>query len=139
VVTDLDSTECPPILIKEWLPVKKHDNLLFRIAVRSIESWLIADPYAISAFLGISESLVPSKPDELENPKKQLIELTSRCRKRELREAIIPAKGSTAKIGPDYNGKLINFVKDWWDLKKAIKNSPSCCKTFKAIETLKYT
>ncbi|HEX9971235.1 MAG TPA: hypothetical protein VGD14_04115 [bacterium] len=42
VLTDLDQVECAPILIKEWLPVPKHPNLLFRVAVREVESWVLA-------------------------------------------------------------------------------------------------
>ena len=42
VLTDLDQTDCPPLLIGKWLSIPKHENLLFRIAVREIESWLLA-------------------------------------------------------------------------------------------------
>ena len=135
IVTDLDQTECPPVLMREWLPGKKHDNLLFRIAVRSVESWLLADRSAFGAFLGIKEKLIPTKPDELDKPKRHLIELAARSRKRELREAIISAQGSTAKIGPDYNGRLIYFVQNHWNVNEAIKYSPSLNRTFKAITT----
>ena len=43
LVTDLDSATCPNQLIEDWLPVPKHENLLFRVAVREIEAWLLAD------------------------------------------------------------------------------------------------
>lgn len=38
VVTDLDRAICPLDLIEEWLPSNRHENLIFRIAVREIES-----------------------------------------------------------------------------------------------------
>jgi len=134
VLTDLDKATCAPVLIKEWLSVPKHKNLIFRIAVRSVEAWLLADRKAFAAFLGIRKDLVPLNPDDLIDPKKLLIELTRKSRKRELREAIIPPPGSTAKIGPDYNGTLTSFVMDKWDVKEALKQSPSLTRAFVAIQ-----
>jgi len=49
VLSDLEA-ECAPIQIKEWLPVPRHHNLLFRITVREIESWLLADRTALLHF-----------------------------------------------------------------------------------------
>jgi hypothetical protein len=138
ILTDLDQAECPPILIQEWLPVPKHDNLLFRIAVREVESWLLAHRKAFAEFLGIRESLVPPRPDELEDPKRVLIELTARSRKGKLREAIIPTPGSTAKIGPDYNGALISFVQNRWKVQEAAKRSPSLNRSFHTINIFQY-
>lgn len=134
ILADLDQAECPPILINEWLPVPKHNNLIFRIAVREVESWLLAHRKSFAGFLGIRESLIPPRPDELEDPKRVLIELTARSRKRRLREAIIPAPGSTAKIGPDYNGALISFVQNRWKVQEAAKRSPSLNRSFHTIK-----
>lgn len=135
ILADLDQAECPPILIEEWLPVPKHENLLFRIAVREVESWLLAHRKAFAGFLGIRESLIPLQPDELEDPKRVLIDLTNRSRKRRLREAIIPTAGSTAKIGPDYNGALISFVQNCWNVQEALKRSPSLHRAFNTVRT----
>lgn len=134
LLADLDQAECPPILINEWLTVLKHNNLIFRVAVREVESWLLAHRKAFAGFLGIRESLVPSRPDELEDPKRVLIELTAGSRKRSLREAIIPARGSTAKIGPDYNGALISFVQNRWNVQKAAERSPSLSRAFNTVK-----
>lgn len=137
ILTDLDKKECAPLLVQEWLPIPKHHNLLFRIAVRSVESWLLADRASLSAFLGVQKDLMPSNPDEQDDPKRFLIELTAKSRKRYLREAIIPAKGSTAKIGPDYNGTLINYTQRYWKIENAINNSPSLQSAFNAIKAFK--
>jgi hypothetical protein len=58
VLTDLNSTECPPTLIKKWLPYPKHPNLLFRVAVREVEAWLLAhrDAFAFRYFRKIDSS-----------------------------------------------------------------------------------
>jgi len=133
VLTDLDNCECPPELIRDWLPYPKHNNLIFRVAVREVEAWLLAHRSAFSNFLGIAKNLVPINPDEEPNPKQCLINLVRKSRRGKLREAIIPKEGSTAQIGPDYNGKLIEFLKNCWDVQKASKNSPSLERTFQTI------
>jgi len=135
MLADLDRAECPPVLINKWLPGPKNNNLLFRIAVREVESWLLAHRKAFAGFLGIRESFIPLHPDELEDPKRVLIEMTARSRKRQLRESIIPAPGSTAKIGPDYNGALIYFVQNRWDVQEAAMRSPSLSRAFNAVRT----
>jgi hypothetical protein len=135
VLTDLDQSECAPILLREWLISPKHANLIFRVAVKAVESWLLAHRKALARFLGISENQIPSNPDEIENPKQFLIQLAAKSRKREIREAIVPAPGSTAFIGPDYNGKLIEFVEREWQVFEAAKNSPSLGRAFAAITT----
>jgi hypothetical protein len=110
ILTDLDKKECAPLLLQEWLRIPKHHNLLFRKAVRSVESWLLADRSSFASFIGVQKDSIPLSPDDQEDPKRFLIEITVKSRKKELREAITPAKGSTARIGPDYNGTLINFT-----------------------------
>jgi len=133
VITDLDKTECAPLLINEWLPYPKHNNLIFRIAIREVESWLLAHRKAFAEFLGIQQRLIPLNPDELEDPKRKIIELASKSRKREIREAIVPVFGSTAIKGPDYNGKLAEFVQNTWDVNEAKSNSPSLKRAFDDI------
>ena len=67
--------------------------------------WPTAKPWL--DFSGSQEkSEISSIPDEIENPKQFLMQLAAKSRKREVREAIVPSPGSTASIGPDYNGKL---------------------------------
>jgi hypothetical protein len=59
VLTDLDRTECPPVLLREWLPYPKHPNLIFRVAVKEVEAWLLAHRDAFARFLGIQRRLIP--------------------------------------------------------------------------------
>ena len=53
VLTDLDGEDCPPGLIGRWLPDGQHSNLALRIAVREVESWLLADVARFADFLGV--------------------------------------------------------------------------------------
>lgn len=131
ILVDLESS-CPPSQIREWLGTT-HPNLLFRVAVKEIESWVLADRSGFASFLGISTNLIPPNPDEIYHPKQELINLARRSRKRQLREAIVPRLGSTARIGPDYNGQLSSFVINSWNIEEAIQNSPSLRRAVHAI------
>ncbi|MGH1393723.1 MAG: hypothetical protein ACRAVC_06780 [Trichormus sp.] len=133
VLTDLDKNDCPLALITEWLSYPKHPNLIFRVAVIEVEGWLLAHREAFAQFLGISVDLIPDDLDSVPDPKQFLINLTKKSRKRYLRDAIVPAKNSTAKVGKDYNGQLIQFVNQNWQSELAKTHSRSLEKAVNAI------
>lgn len=133
VLTDLDVIECPPTLLQEWLPHPKNPNLLFRIAVREVEAWLLAHRDGFARFLGIQRRLIPSNVDAIKDPKRLLLNLAARSKNRQRREAIVPAPSSTARVGPDYNGQLIGFVENYWGVAEAMKNSYSLQRTVNAV------
>ncbi|PIG93111.1 hypothetical protein [Gloeocapsopsis sp. IPPAS B-1203] len=133
VLTDLDKNECPLALIAEWLSHPKHPNLIFRVAVTEVEAWLLAHREAFAQFLGISVDLIPDDVDSIPEPKQLLIELTKKSKKRYLRDAIVPAKNSTAKIGKDYNGQLIQFINQNWRSEMAKTHSRSLERAVNAI------
>ncbi|MEG3848489.1 hypothetical protein QT971_14105 [Microcoleus sp. herbarium19] len=133
VLTDLDNAECPLVIISEWLTQPKHPNLLFRIAVKEVEAWLLAHREGFAEFLGISVDLIPADVDRIYDPKQLLINLAKKSKKRTLRDAIVPDRNSTAKIGKDYNGQLIQFVNLKWQVASAQTNSPSLERAMNAI------
>jgi hypothetical protein len=133
VLTDLDNVHCAPTLVEQWLPAPRHKNLLFRVAVREVESWLLAHRKAFAGFLGIKEELIPQDVDGIIDPKNFLIGLASKCSKSELKRSIVPPIGSTRKQGPDYNGRLIHFVESAWQASVAKNNSASLDRTIQAI------
>ena len=135
VLTDLDSGECAPQLLSGWLPFPKHPNLLFRVAVREVESWLLADPVNLARFLGVPKSLMPAMPDMIDNPKGALVNIARKSRSRDIRERIAPRVGSTAQQGPDYNGCLGYFVRSRWDFGAAQANSPSLARTVRRLSS----
>ncbi|MGL5066189.1 MAG: hypothetical protein ACRC62_39975, partial [Microcoleus sp.] len=111
----------------------KHPNLLFRIAVKEVEAWLLAHREAFAEFLGISVDLIPADVDKIPDPKQLLINLAKKSKKRTLREAIVPDRNSTSQIGKDYNGQLIQFVNSSWQVASAQTNSPSLERAMNAI------
>ncbi len=136
VLTDLDQADCPITLINNWLGGQaKHPNLIFRIAVREVESWLMADSKAFSDFFAVSVAKIPKNPDQILDPKRDLINLVRKSKNRKLRQAIVPEKGSTAKVGKDYNAPLLEFLRERWQLKEAIQYSESLRRTILALET----
>ncbi len=133
ILTDLDKAECPPELIREWLPYSKHPNLIFRIAVREVEAWLLADRQAFSEFIGIPIGLISDDTETIPDPKQKLIELVSKSKNKELREDIVPSMRSTARVGPNYNGRLGFFVTSHWRIKEAVNHSVSLKRTVSTI------
>lgn len=85
VLTDLDKADCPLVILSEWLTQPKHPNLLFRIAVKEVEAWLLAHRAAFAEFLGISIDLIPVDADRIPDPKQLLINLAKKSKKRNLR------------------------------------------------------
>lgn len=132
VLSDLEDG-CAPTQVKAWLPVPRHNNLIFRIAVREIESWLLADRTGFASFLNIKKELIPENVDGIDDPKRLVINLARRSRKRTLREAIVPIPNSTARVGTDYNGQLSSFVLKAWNIEEAIKHSDSLRRTVEAL------
>jgi hypothetical protein len=110
LLTDLDTTECAPTLIRQWLTCPQNPNFLFRIAVKEIESWLLADRINFANFLGIPVQLIPLITDEINDPKRFILNLTAKSKNTYLRNGMIFSQKNTLKPGPNYNGCLITFI-----------------------------
>jgi hypothetical protein len=110
VLIDLDQdASCAPQLKAGLLP-DPAQLMFFRVAVRSIESWLLADRERIAGFLGVSEDKVPSDPERLLNPKEQMINLARRSKNAAIRRDMVPRADSGINEGPAYNARLIEFI-----------------------------
>jgi hypothetical protein len=124
-------------LKEDWSNKPYHPNLIFRIAVREIEAWLLADRYGFARFAGISQDLVPPDPEITPDPKAMLVNITRRSQVRRVRERIVPQDGSTAPVGPDHNACLSEFAKTTWDVKAAASVARSlshCVAKLKAFQ-----
>lgn len=141
VLLDLDHDfDCAPSLCAEWLP-NPTDHMRFRVAVREIESWLLADRAGIAAFLGVPMRMVPSAVDDLDDPKRTLVEIARNSRRRAIREDMVPRPGSGASIGPAYTSRLVEFVqmgkRGRWQPASAAESSPSLSRCIRALAELR--
>lgn len=137
VLADLDNIVCPSKLINNWLMVPAQHNLIFRIAVKEVEAWLLADIEGFSEYTGISKVNFKSRPEELVDPKLELLSLVKRCRKRHIREDILP-KDEFAAYGPNYNGRLAEFIINHWDIIRASSRSDSLRRAFQHLSNFDY-
>lgn len=125
VLTDLDAASCPPTLIREWFGTKfPPSKLVFRVAVREVEAWLLADREGIGEFLHISPHKIDPNPEALPDPKRYLLNL-ARLAPRELRNDLLPIKGAAASQGFGYNARLREFVESGWSAERASNRSQS--------------
>lgn len=136
ILTDLDSEKCAPLLIQKWLKHPIRKNLIFRVAVREIEAWLLADREGISEFLSLNYDYVKKEiqnPDSLDDPKEKLIFLTEKSNRRHIKSDIIRQQDNKIIPGPAYYARLSEFVSKHWNITRANKNSESLLRTVKAI------
>jgi hypothetical protein len=128
VLTDLDLIDCPPTLLRDWLAGKgAPPGLLLRIAVRTIESWVLADHAAMRQLIGPNVAL-PARPDELRDPKQHLLKLAQHAR-RDVRLDLVKQAGTIASQGIGYNTRLTEWVTSTWSPVRAAERSPSLRRT----------
>jgi hypothetical protein len=140
VVADLDKADCAPSLIREYFslgqrtPIALPTSLAFRVAVREIEAWVIADRDAWSNFISIPKANFASSPETLDDPKQHLFNVIRRKGKKRWQRDMLPI--GSASIGPRYNEVLCEFIEHHWSSERARMNSQSLDKTIRALGTL---
>lgn len=136
VLLDLDDdASCAPALISKVLP-NPAENLCIRIAVRAIESWLLADQPGIARFLGVSRSRIPDSPDLIADPKACIVELARSSHKTDIRRELVPRPGSRKRVGPAYSSRIIEFALYHWDCTRAQESSQSLKSCKLAVQNL---
>lgn len=137
VLTDLDQYRCPFELINDWMRCSINKNLIFRVAVREVESWLLANREGVAELFGVPIKMIPQNPDLIADPKKILINIAKKSKKKDVKCDIVPV-GKNAAIGPAYNSRLSCFVDVKWDIKEAIVNSESLSRAYKRLSDYEY-
>ncbi|MDR2704849.1 MAG: hypothetical protein LBC02_03635 [Planctomycetaceae bacterium] len=138
-LTDLDKESCPPNLIRNWLkiengkPIELPETTLIRVAVREIESWIMADRKKFAKYFDLTESLIPPIPDEIHDPKKEFFSLLW---KKKQKKFIRMLPGKNSFIGPDYNEIMCDFIERHWLPVRAEENSPSLKRTMNRLRTM---
>lgn len=136
VLVDLDNDfDCAPLLRHTWLPEPAH-HLCFRVAVREIEAWLLADRERIAQFLSVALSRVPFHPEQLDDPKTTIINLARVSRRRDIREDMVPRPESGRQVGPAYSSRLIEFVSGYWRPDIALEQTSSLERAIRCLRAL---
>ncbi len=124
ILTDLDRLECPLVLLGDWLKgLTPTPRLVLRVAVRTVESWALSDHEAMRRLVGPRVAL-PSRPDELPNPKQHLLKLAQRAPP-EVRLDLVKQQGAMASQGLGYNARLSEWIRSAWSPSRAAEISPS--------------
>jgi hypothetical protein len=137
VLTDLDNHPCPVELRDNWFSKTPHPNMIFRIAIKEVEAWLLADIDGFASFTGVSRANFPLNPELENDPKRSLISIAKRSRKREIKEDIVPIN-ENAQIGPNYNGRLMEFVFYHWSIERAMQRSESLRRAYRRLELFEF-
>lgn len=127
---------CPPELISTWLPYRLP-KMLFRIVVRELESWLLADRNNLAKFLKINIALLPFAPEGINDPKRSLVNLARKSKSVRVRDALVPNAGSTAQVGKLYVSEMKIFISEYWDIESARENAQSLDKAMRSLESLR--
>lgn len=139
VLVDLDNDgPCVPEVLPRWLPAPSR-LMRLRVAVRELESWLLADSERIAKFLGVAVAEIPADPDSIADPKRLMVQLARSSRRRAIREDMVPNVGSGQQVGPAYTSRMIEFiqsVESGWRPDVAAGNSDSLRRCISAISNL---
>lgn len=139
VLVDLDSdADCAPPLIAKTLPTPSQ-LMRFRIVVREIEAWVMGDRERLAQFLHVNLSMVPTNPEDLEDPKKHLVEIASRSSDADIRVDLVPRRGSGREVGPAYKSRLVEFISKptrGWRPRVAARQSESLDRCIRPLASL---
>ncbi|MCZ6676854.1 MAG: hypothetical protein O7E52_06355 [Candidatus Poribacteria bacterium] len=139
ILVDLDQdADCAPFVRESWLP-NPAPNICFRVVVREVESWLLADSDRLAQFLSVPVSQIPPHPETIGDPKLTMVSLARRSRRRDIREDMVPRPKSGREVGPAYTSRLIEFTEDaenGWRPDVAAKSSESLDRCLRCIRRL---
>jgi len=136
ILVDLNhEADCAPALRADWLP-SPNRLMLFRVAVRTVEAWLLADAEQIAQFLRVSVARVPRFPDSLIDPKRTLIDLARHSGSRAMREDMVPRPKTGRSEGPAYASRIMEFARGSWRPSIAQNHSDSLRRCREALRRL---
>ncbi|MEW6319684.1 MAG: hypothetical protein AB1635_01205 [Acidobacteriota bacterium] len=136
VLVDLDhEADCPPPFRTAWLP-DPAPRLCFRVAVRQVEAWLMADVDTLAPFLRVARSRVPTNPEALDNAKLALVNVARHSRRRDIRTDMVPREGAGRTVGPAYTSRLIEYAHWHWRPQVASLRAESLRRAMACVQRL---
>ena len=128
VLCDLDQKPCAPNFHNDMIrsfPGGQSPGLHVCIAVRAVEAWLMADRGPLARYLSVSQGKVPAQPEEVDNPKRTIVDLARQSRSSAVQDNVVPSENSGRSVGPGYTEAMIEFVQEKWCPVRASQASPS--------------
>lgn len=136
VLVDLDNeADCAPSMRDAWLP-DPAENFCFRIAVREVEAWLMADAETLAKHLSISPNRISRAPESIEHPKDEMVNLGRSSRRMAIQVDMVPHEKSRRRVGPAYASRLIEYVNNEWRPEVAAGRSESLRRAILCLERL---
>lgn len=139
ILVDLDrDAECVALLRNRLLPAPEP-ALCFRIAVRAVESWLLADRERFASFFGVVLSKIPQHPEGLLDPKRSVVELARSSRRKEIRRDLVPRPESGRVVGPAYTSRMVEYIEsleEGWRPAVAAEGSESLRRCLSCVQRL---
>lgn len=125
---------CAPELLADWgVERQPGSQFAFRIAVRSVEAWMLADARGLAGHLAVSDGRLPPRPDDLDRPKEALVNIARRSRSRTVKDSVVPKDGSGNVVGPGYTEYMREFVHLHWRVEAAVERSPSLARAARRL------
>lgn len=121
ILRDLDAEPCPVAFRRGLLKVEGR-FLCYRLVIRAIEAWLLADFEAIALFLDVPASAVPREPETLPRPKRTIVDLAARSSNLSVRRSLVPRAGSGREVGAGYPASMVQFGRQHWTLERALRS-----------------
>lgn len=136
VMVDLDRNACAVTYRAELLP-QPAPGMALRIAIRQVESWLLADREQAARWLSVNAARIPSDPERMDSPKAALVELARSSRRRRIRDSLVPSPTSGRQVGPQYVAEVTAYVQEHWRPDVARASSRSLDGALRALERLR--
>ncbi|MGH2904282.1 MAG: hypothetical protein ACRDK7_11985 [Solirubrobacteraceae bacterium] len=136
VLIDLNGdAPCAPEFVAAMLP-NPSSQMVFRIAVRQAEAWLMGDTEQLASYLRVSRPRVPNDPEGEGDAKQTMVNIARNSRDRHIREDMVPTPASGRKTGPNYAGRLIEFATRRWRPEVAAGRVESLNRCLQRLATL---
>lgn len=150
LLTDLDASTCAPQLKSDLLKGEvQNEDFIINVAVDEAEAWLMADTEGFSDYFGIPSSDLPTASLNKMGGSKALMEMSFPCKsswmfthkyikksnKEELRMQI--EVNGTASKGKEYNQAVVPFIKYYWNIEAAMRNSDSLTRMVNRLRSLR--
>ncbi|SEE12364.1 hypothetical protein [Paraburkholderia caballeronis] len=133
-IADTDG-RCALDLMAAWRPENARQHFILRLAVAEAESWVLADRPGFAEAFQVTMNKLPAILDDEPDPKRLLLTLMAKSRKRIFRDEIV-SQTDRNKQGAGYNVHLGKFVRSSWNIRRACDHSPSLNRALRSLQSL---